>query len=225
MLVPVCVSYRRARYSSHGWLTPAALVARRRFGEKCAICNAHTSVRKSGGREPAVVCDTNALLRESSNVWRLANTQPRAAGVSPPWCAIRTRCCESRAMFGDWRTHNQERRASARRVLGPSNDVCGLSQITCKRVPQPTAGSRHPLLVADADAFAGVSFIPASTLLIARLAYASRSWSETRMPLLVCVSYPRVRWSSHGWLTPAAPVARRRFGEKCEMCNAHTNVR
>jgi hypothetical protein len=92
MLVPVCVSYRRARYSSHGWLTPAALGARRRFGEKCAKCNAHTNVRKSGGRQPAVGYDTNALLRESSNVWRLANTQPRAAGVSPPCARSVERC-------------------------------------------------------------------------------------------------------------------------------------
>ncbi len=301
MLLPVCVSYRRARYSSHGWLTPAALVARRRFGEKCAICNAHTNVRKSGGRERAVVCDTNALLRELSTVRQSANTKLGAAGVSPPcarsverclrfvadhlqvrspthgwltpaalgrkcgcrcWCAfhtrdyathptagsrqplllrdadsaksaryamhtrtsagaagvsppwgtIRTRCCESRAMFGDWRTHNQERRASARRGIekrvATATVFCGLIIFaprgrlahhgwltpaalgrrrgcfcrcafhTRDYAAHPTAGSRQPLLVADADAFAGVRFVPASALLIPRLAHASRSWSH-----------------------------------------------
>jgi hypothetical protein len=102
---------------------------------------------------------------------------PRGAYAPCSSVAVRMSANE-KAIFAMYIRIPQERRASARRVLGPSNDVCGLSQITCKCVPQPTAGSRQPLLVADADACAAVHFMRASTLLIARLAHASRSWTE-----------------------------------------------
>jgi hypothetical protein len=44
---------------------------------------------RSGGREPAVVRDTDAVPREPSIVPRPTNGQRRAAGVSPPWFAER----------------------------------------------------------------------------------------------------------------------------------------
>jgi hypothetical protein len=72
----------------------------------------------------------------------------RAAGVSPPWSVNRTRCGENRPPFDDDATDEQERRASARRVFGRSNDVRDFSQITCKCVPHTTAGLRQPLLIA-----------------------------------------------------------------------------
>jgi hypothetical protein len=72
----------------------------------------------------------------------------RAAGVSPPWSVNRTRCGENRPPFDDDATDEQERRASARRVFGRSNDVRDFSQITCKCVPHITAGLRQPLLIA-----------------------------------------------------------------------------
>jgi hypothetical protein len=214
----------RACYSSHGWLTPAAPVARRRFGEKCAICDAHTNVRKSGGRaryeressvatgehttksggrEPAVVCDTNALLRELSTVRQSANTHPGAAGVSPPCARSVERCLRFVADHLQVRspTHGWLTPAALGRRRGC---FCWCAFRTGERATHRTAGLRQPLLIADADAFAGVRFIPAITPLISRLAHASRSWSQTRMLLPVCVSYPRLRHSSHGWLTPAA---------------------
>ncbi len=72
----------------------------------------------------------------------------RAAGVSPPWSVNRTQCGENRPPFDDDATDEQERRASARRVFGRSNDVRDFSQITCKCVPHITAGLRQPLLIA-----------------------------------------------------------------------------
>jgi hypothetical protein len=41
---------------------------------------------------------------------------------------------------------------------------------------------------------------------LARLAYASRSGSRERVALLMCVSDRRVRYVSHGRLTPTALV-------------------
>jgi hypothetical protein len=68
--------------------------------------------------------------------------------VSQPWSVNRTRCGENRPPFDDDATDEQERRASARRVFGRSNDVRDFSQITCKCVPHTTAGLRQPLLTA-----------------------------------------------------------------------------
>jgi hypothetical protein len=45
----------QARYTNHGWLTPAAPDARRRCTEKNDIRGAQSHVPKSGGRQPAVV--------------------------------------------------------------------------------------------------------------------------------------------------------------------------
>jgi hypothetical protein len=59
--------------------------------------------------------NANAGRRESSNVRGLANTQSRAAGVSPPWGVRRMAPDENPTMLAGSRTHNQERRASARR--------------------------------------------------------------------------------------------------------------
>jgi hypothetical protein len=78
------------RFVCHGGLTPPALgcctIVR---PWKTAFCDAQTHVRRSGGRQPAVVRDTDAVPRESSIVRRPTNGQRRAAGVSPPWFAER----------------------------------------------------------------------------------------------------------------------------------------
>jgi hypothetical protein len=91
------------------------LIGRRTFTAKRVLADAQTHVPRSGGRQPAVVCDTDAVPRKSSIAQRLTNTRPGAAGVSPPWCATPTPCRENRTSCGDLRTRNQERRASARR--------------------------------------------------------------------------------------------------------------
>jgi hypothetical protein len=92
----------------------------------------------------------------------------------------RTLCREYHALFTDHATHKQERRASARR---------GNETHTQRRL-------------AFAD---GSRFVPQIRLPAPRLAHASRSYLKTRMLLVICVSYLRVRYSLHGWLTPAAP--------------------
>jgi hypothetical protein len=171
--------------SIHGWLTPAALGVRR-SPVKSARYAMHT--RPSAG----------------------------AAGVSPPWGTIRTRCCESRAMFGDWRTHNQERRASARRGVRYERVAARVEH--CSAIGEHTSrsGGRQPAVCSVRRTMSAVSRRSlASAFPNPRLAHASRSWSQTRMLVPVCVSYRRARYSSHGWLTPAAPGRRRGCLYRC----------
>jgi hypothetical protein len=126
----------QARYTNHGWLTPAAPDARPRCTEKNDIRGAQSHVPKSGGRQPAVDvvtasatafvhgrpagrrCAAIVVLplqaRYTNHGWltpaapdaRRRCTEkatfavhnrmfPRAAGVSPPWFAIRTLCREN----------------------------------------------------------------------------------------------------------------------------------
>jgi hypothetical protein len=121
----------------------------------------------------------------------------RAAGVSPPWSVNRTQCGENRPPFDDDATHEQERRASARR--GTGKRVCNGDRLfRAQRVPpgtiafHPTAGLHQPLLVASADAVADVRFVSASPLPIPT--------AGLRQPLLVahdiqrfdCRAYPPV---------------------------------
>jgi hypothetical protein len=173
---------------------------------RCTNARAH----KSGGRQPAVFGKPDAVRRKSPTIRRRCDRRTRAAGVSPPWSVNRTQCGENRPPFDHDATHEQERRTSARR--GAGNRICkGDRLFRTQHVPpgtiafHPTAGSRQPLLVASADAVADVRFVSASPLPTPRLAHASRSWLPARMLLLMCVSYPKVRYPHHGWLTPAAP--------------------
>jgi hypothetical protein len=60
---------------------------------------------------------------------------------------------------------------------------------------------------------------------LAQLAYASRSWSRARVPLLMCVSDRRVRYVCHGRLTPAAPGARRYIPSgNSAICGTQTHI-
>jgi hypothetical protein len=72
------------------------LIGQRTFTAKRVLADAQTHVPRSGGRHPAVVCDTDAVPGKSNIAQRLTNTQPGAAGVSPPWCATPTPCRENR---------------------------------------------------------------------------------------------------------------------------------
>jgi hypothetical protein len=128
------------------------LVARRVFRAECDICDAQTHVHT------------------------------RAAGVSPPWSVNRTQCGENRPPFDDDATHEQERRASARR--GTGKRICNGDRL-----------------------FRPSTFAPAWSVSIPRLAYTSRSWLPARMLLRMCVSYPKVRYpfprlayTSRSWL-------------------------
>jgi hypothetical protein len=93
------------------------------------------------------------------------------------------------------------------------------------------SGGRQPAVVpetasATATDFSEPStFAPARSVTVPRLAYASRSWLPARMLLLMCVSYPQVRYPHHGWLTPAAPGCKRRvFRAECDICDAQTHT-
>jgi hypothetical protein len=73
-----------ASNAPHGGLTPSALVLRcGRLPVKSDFCDAHTHVHKSGGRQPAVVRDTDAAPQNRASfrdrrthVYRSAVRQP-----------------------------------------------------------------------------------------------------------------------------------------------------
>jgi hypothetical protein len=154
----------------------------------------------------------------------------RAAGVSPPWSVNRTQCGENRPPFDHDATHEQERRASARR--GTGNRVCNGDRLFRTQHVRPgtiafhpTAGLHQPLLVASADAVADVRFVSASPLPTPRLAYASRSWLRVRMLLRMCVSYPQVRYpfprlayASRSWLGDVCSVRNATFAMHKRTC-------
>jgi hypothetical protein len=96
------------------------------------------------------------------------------------------------------RTSGQERRASARR--GSLTPVQGRKFATVRL--------RRPLLVASVDAGASVRFISVSTLFVARLAYASRSWLHRRKSSRMRGCALQRRLVSHGGLTSPALVSR-----------------
>jgi hypothetical protein len=163
---------------------------------RCTNARAH----KSGGRQPAVVGKPDAVRRKSPTIRRRCDARTRAAGVSPPWSVNRTQCGENRPPFDDDATHEQERRASARR--GTGNRICNGDRLFRTQHVRPgtvafhpTAGLRQPLLVASADAVADVRFVSASPLPIPT--------AGLRQPLL---------------------VARRVFRAECDICDAQTHV-
>jgi hypothetical protein len=153
MLLVICVSYLRVRYSLHGWLTPAAPGARRSLAATCAICDPETHMQpRAAGVSPPWAGEPNAVPRISRTVHRPRDAQTRAAGVSPPW---QRNAHATATGFRGWITFR-----------------------AADSAPRTTAGSRQPLLLENADAVGDMRFVPPSTLLIARLAYASRSWSR-----------------------------------------------
>jgi hypothetical protein len=108
----------RGAYAPRSWLLHDRSPVENRL-LRCT--NAHPV--RSGGRQPAVVRDTNAVPRQSSIVRRPTNGRRRgAAGVSPPWFVTPTLYRENRVSSRDRRTDNEEGRALARR--GFVNRVC-----------------------------------------------------------------------------------------------------
>jgi hypothetical protein len=79
--------------TSHGGLTPPALVAERTFaGEENDFCGAGTHIHKSGGREPAVVSkNASATASDLRGVVTFATAQsapaPRGAYAPRSWCS------------------------------------------------------------------------------------------------------------------------------------------
>jgi hypothetical protein len=126
--------------TSHGGLTPPALVAERTFaGEENDFCGAGTHIHKSGGREPAVgmsnaIAIADAFVQRQASARRWSETAfatatrwvstfrvriPRTShgGLTPPALgAVRTFAGKKR-FFRCTNAGSQERRASARRGI------------------------------------------------------------------------------------------------------------
>jgi hypothetical protein len=120
------------------------------------IRGAQTQVHKSGGRQPAVVRITHGVRGGSHNVRRLSSPQPRAAGVSPPW--------------------------SGHTIAVPreANIVQRGANTRPRAARRPSAVVR--IRACNGDCFCGlITFRPAHSLPIPRLAHASRSCCATRV--------------------------------------------
>jgi hypothetical protein len=125
LILQNCDTRERVASRTTGGLRPPLLccdanVCRR----KNDFCDAQTHVHRSGGRQPAVARIAPRGQCTAKYVPRITTVESRAAGVSPPWRVMRTLCGENPALFGDVRTGEQERRASARR--GSRNERCAV---------------------------------------------------------------------------------------------------
>jgi hypothetical protein len=129
-------------------------------------------------------------------------TFARAAGVSPPWCVARTVADQNRTMLAVSRTHNQERRASARRGLG------NLLQLARSFFPTRIAKVSLPW---ERNGVAVPRILARETACVPREAYTPRSWLHVRH--VACGVRFRFATTdvSHGRLTPPALV--RKMGE------------
>ena len=110
----------------------------------------HGGTTKSGGRQPAVVFVNPRLQlqRDEFPRFAFASNAPHG-GLTPPALLLPCECPPTKNRFLRCTyACPQERRASACRAFGRSNDVRDFSQITCKCVPHITAGLRQPLLIA-----------------------------------------------------------------------------
>jgi hypothetical protein len=97
----------------------------------------------TGGLRPPLFCCRANVRRRKTDFCDVHTHAHKSGGREPAVVTER-----GAAKIDDDATDEQERRASARRVFGRSNDVRDFSQITCKCVPHTTAGLRQPLLIA-----------------------------------------------------------------------------
>jgi hypothetical protein len=106
----------RDRMVHHAWLTPAALDARTRIvaNVRLRFARAIRFTTTAGLRQPLLVHDAGSLKNNDiSGAQTHVLQERRASARRAP--GMRALSGESRARFGGWRIHNQERRASARR--------------------------------------------------------------------------------------------------------------
>jgi hypothetical protein len=123
---------------------------------------------RSGGRQPAVVGDTDAMPGKSNIAQRLTNTQPGAAGVSPPWSAKRSATalvshgwltpaapdratnihCKARACRCT-NARAQERRASARRGRRYRRHAGKVEHSTATNEHATRSGGSQPAVVGE----------------------------------------------------------------------------
>jgi hypothetical protein len=132
--------------------TPA--IRRQTADGVCADCRCIRVYRRHGGLTPPALALERASLPAKNDYYAAhTHTRSRAAGVSPPW---QPNAHATATGFRGWITFR-----------------------SADSAPRTTAGLRQPLLLENADAVGDMRFVPSSTLLIARLAYASRSWCTT----------------------------------------------
>jgi hypothetical protein len=121
-----------------------------------------TCGNKSGGRQPAVARWYDRCAVRSECCSATTNTQPGAAGVSPPW-ALGRRIC---------------RNAS---VKSRETAVGVLLRRWCSRGSESTGGLRPPLLVARTHIVGDGRLRFATAFCLTRGAYAPRSWLYMRL--------------------------------------------
>jgi hypothetical protein len=224
-------THLQARFRNHGWLTPAALDCTtfdRRGNDD--FCDMRTHVHKSGGRQPAVAGDTDAILQESSIVRRPTTHDRRAATVSPPWLLGKCTCRNAAAKL--WESVDgalTNPRAVA--VANPRGAYAPRSHVAVRKFAgEKTIFSMHERTFTRA---AGVSppWLVIPTLYCEnrasfgdrrhtteeRRASARRGCGNATAtafvygrpagrPCATIVVLPlQARFRNHGWLTPAAP--------------------
>jgi hypothetical protein len=212
---------------NHGWLTPAAPGARRRFvGSITPTRDAQTHADRSGGRQPAVVGKPTAVPGKSNIVRPLANAQPGAANVSPPW--LRNRACADAFVIA---LKIADSVCAARRCIRVYGYHGGLTPpalvLRCGCLPTENDFSDTPPHV-DSGA-AGVSppwvakhtgngrrFLARVAGQEPRLAHASRSW---------CTASVRRQHNAHPRCTNARRQERRALARRGSNAIAHVRMR
>ncbi len=178
--------------------------------------------KTTGGLRPPLLCCNANVFRRKTIFAMHKRTFSRAAGVSPPWCVIRTLCGENPALFGDDRASEQERRTSARRGMVMQLQRCSctdhrpvasarqLGSSRCERVSKTTGGLRPPLLCCNANVFRRKNdFCDAQTHIRPRAAGVSPPWFgfalATAIGFCGLITFRTAQSPPyHGWLTPAA---------------------
>ena len=192
------------------------------FGKKRYLRCTNADPTKSGGRQPAVGWIAPRGQCTANYVPPITTVEPRAAGVSPLWYgnAIAAvfvhrpptgRLCATiaiqplRACFQNHGGLTPPALVLRCERLSAKNDICDAQthiRLRAAGVSPPWFG----FALATRIGFCGlITFRPAHSLRVPRLAHASRSWVRARLFLQKCDSRQRVASRRHGWLTPAAP--------------------
>ncbi len=102
----------QARYTNHGWLTPAAPDARRRCTEKTIFAVHNRMFPRAAGVSPPCFAIRTLCRKNQRIASRRCDPQTEAAGINPP-------CFGSRAGGGD-SAHNHGKRGVQLRAAGVS---------------------------------------------------------------------------------------------------------
>jgi hypothetical protein len=92
------------------------LVPQRTFNASCTICDAQTHVSRSGGRQPAVSLGNASATGDGFIVIGGRDCQQERRASARRACVIQAIRQRYGTLFGDYRTHEQDRHTSARRA-------------------------------------------------------------------------------------------------------------